>query len=75
MTDLADTPDRPRGEHYAVTHACSILMCEDARRRGVEPPAMALADMHRALRNLTDDAAGEAVEAANRLLDLLWGRQ
>ena len=56
---------------YAVRHAISILVCEDARRRGVEPSPMALADMHRALRNLSEEAAGELVENLNVALDIL----
>ena len=60
-------------DHYAVTHACSILLTEDARRRGVDTNSRALAETHEALRNLSDEDAGEAIEAANRLLDILGG--
>ena len=62
-----------RSALYAVTHACSILICEDARRRGIESNAMALAQMHEALRNLDDVQAGELVELLNRALDILGG--
>ena len=60
-------------DHYAVTHACSILITEDAKRRGVETNSRALAETHEALRNLSDKDKGQVIEAANRLLDLLGG--
>lgn len=67
--------EKPISDVYALTHAISTLTCLDANRRGIEPPAMALADMYRALRNLSDDQAGEFVEALGRALDILKGHE
>lgn len=63
----------------AVAQACSILVCLGAQKRSeflgvrVEPNAIALSDMHTTMRELTDEAAGEVVEALYRAIDILSG--
>ena len=67
-------PSKPRGACYALMHAVSILVCEDARRRGIEAPVMCVEGMHRALRNVDDEVlCGELVECAIRMLEILGG--
>jgi len=66
--------DKPaRSDDYAVTHACSILFSEDAKRRKREPSTKAFIEADQALTALSDDDSGEALQIVNRLLDILGG--